>query len=60
MAKTPRFTDSLRYKRPYADSKASAEPGYLASRFKEIAEAQAKDEAERAEKLRPMKRAASK
>ena len=53
--KSPRYTDAARFKYPYASAEASAKPGYLEARFKAIIEAQAKDAAEVAEKLRPMK-----
>ena len=50
--KHPRYTDKHRFRKPYADAKASQEPGYLAQRFEAIKEQQAKDEAERKEKVR--------
>ena len=55
--KAPRFTDSHRWTfGPYADSKASAEPGYLAARFQAIRERFVRDEQERKEKVREVKR----
>lgn len=54
----PRFTDREKFPRPYADAKASDEPGYLAAKFTAIREAQEKDEAERKVKVRGMRRAA--
>ena len=58
--KSFRYTDLDRYRVPYAIAKASEEPGYLANKFALIREQQARDEAERAEKLRPMKKALGK
>ena len=58
--KSPRYTDLDRYRVPYATAKASEEPGYLATKFALMREQQARDEAERAEKLRPMKKALGK
>ena len=55
--KTPRFTDSAKFRYPYADSKASAEPGYLAARCAAIREQQAKDLKERDLKVRQVRRA---
>ena len=57
MVKPVRFTDSHKFNRPYVDSKASSEPGYLSSRFKQIREQQEHDEAERKAKVRQAKRA---
>jgi hypothetical protein len=57
--KKVKFTDAAKFRYPYADSKASAEPGYLADRFRQIREQQAKDEMERKDKVRPVKRAAA-
>lgn len=51
----PRFTDRDKFQRPYADAKASEQPGYLADKFALILEAQEKDEAERKAKVRGMK-----
>ena len=59
--KSPRYTPDDLARQPkggYVTAKDTQEPGYLAAKFKAIAEAQAKDAAEVAEKLRPMKRAA--
>ena len=55
--KPPRFSDTHRFRYPYADSKASAEPGYLAERFRQIREQQERDEKERQQKVRQVKRA---
>ena len=52
------FTDCIRFAAPYADSKATSEPGYLAQKFKEIRERQAEQEMEKKSKVRDMKRAA--
>ena len=53
--KQPRWTDLDRYQSGYATSKQSEEPGYLAARFAAIREQQAKDEAERATKVKAMR-----
>ena len=53
--KQPRFTDMDRYRMPYADAKASSEPNYLRDKFAAIREQQAKDEAERATKVKAMR-----
>ena len=53
--KQPRWTDLTRFRRPYADAEATGKPGYLASRFKEIAEQQATDERERQAKVLKIK-----
>jgi len=58
--KTPRFSDMHRFQQPYADAKASMEPGYLAARFAAIREQQARAEAERARIVAPMRKVASK
>ena len=56
--KQPRFTDSARFPfGPYADAKASSEPNYLRDKFAAIIEAQKQDAAERAEKVRGMRKA---
>ena len=34
--KSPRFTDSHRFSRPYVGAEASSRPGYLAERFATI------------------------
>ena len=57
MVKPVKFTDAHKFPRPYADAKASQEPGYLAKRFQMIREQQEKDEAERKAKLRQMRKA---
>ena len=53
-----RYTDASRYPRPYVTAKDSQEPGYLARRFAEIRAEQGRIEAEKQQKVAPMKRAA--
>lgn len=54
----PHYSDLHRFPHgPYADAKASSEPGYLAERFRVIREAQARDAAEAKAKVATMKRA---
>ena len=57
--RTPKYTDLDRYLNGYATAKASDEPGYLAARFVLIRERQAKNDAERVEKLRTMRKVAN-
>ena len=56
--KTPRFSDKHRFSRPYADAKASSEPNYLRDKFQAIREQQEKDESERKEKVRQVRKTA--
>ena len=58
MSKPVRFTDTDRFPYgPYADAKASQEPGYLAARFAAIRARQQATEAEKNVKLRELKTA---
>ena len=50
--KSPRFTDSHRFSRPYIGAEASTRPGYLAERFAQIRAEQEATAASRATKLR--------
>lgn len=54
--KKPRFTDLDRFPRPYADAKATSEPGYLAAKFRAIRESQEKADEERRQKLRTLRK----
>ena len=58
--KTPRYTDRHKFKNsPYADAKASSEPGYLAQKFAAIRERMDANEAEQKKKVRDMKKRAA-
>lgn len=43
----PRYTDKTKYPNGYTTAQGSREPGYLAKRFKEIAERQRQEAASR-------------
>ena len=51
-----RFTDRQRYPTPYITAEQSKADGYLAKRFKEIREAQEKNEQEQKLKVSQMRR----
>ena len=62
--KPPKFSDTSRFKYPYADLEETKKPGYLARRFQKLraeqkaaAEQAAKDAAEREAKTVQMRRA---
>ena len=58
--KTPKYTDTHRHARGYADSAETEKPGYLARRFAKIRAEQAEQKAATEAKVQPIKRAVSK
>lgn len=55
MAKAPKFTDAIKFTRPYVRVADQGE-GYLAERFRQIRAEQERNEAERKAKVRQVRR----